>query len=489
MYLGLIIGFVNVSLLFPRFVGVDILGLTQWLTEYAGLFLLIGSFGTNTATIRFFPHFKDREQQHNGFLSFLFLLRTAGLFLTIILIILTKDQIIALFSDQKSAQYIRDYYFLLPVLLALTSYSELLENYAAALLRPRIATFFREVVIRLSTLIFILFYYFEWISLQEFIILFALRFLLAIGGLVFFIYWIGELHLKVDWSIFRKPIFKNVANYGLYSVFASLGSKITTKIDILMIAALTDLTATGIYTTMYFVSTVIVIPHLGISKIASPLISEGWKKNDLNEIGHLYQRTALNNFIVALLIFIGIYINLDHLVTILGSENFSGAEWVAIYLGLGQLVHVVNGYNGLIINYSPKYRFDLISKAITAVLAVITNYYFIQWYGIIGAAIATAITVILSNIINQLFVYLHYKIHPFSRGMLHIIGVGILAILLNHLLPSLNGIFLIDLIYRSVIITIFYTACLLIFKISPDISNLTLQLWQHFLGKHPSKKP
>ncbi len=483
MYIGMVIGFVNVSLLFPRFVGVEILGLTQWLTEYAGLFLLIGSFGTNTATIRFFPHFKDRERQHNGFLSFLFILRTAGLLLTIVVIILTKDQIIALFSDEKSAQSIHDYYFLLPILLALTSYSELLENYASALMRPRVATFFREIVIRLSTLVFILFYHFEWISLQTFIILFTLRFILAVGGLLFFIYWIGELHFKTDWSIFRKPIFKSVTNYGLYSVFASLGSKITTKIDILMVAALTDFTATGIYTTMYFVSTVIVIPHLGISKIAGPLIAEGWKKNDLNEIGQLYRRTALNNFIVALLIFIGIYINLDHLVTILGSENFAGAEWVAVYLGLGQLMHVVNGYNGLIINYSPKYRFDLISKAITALLAIATNYLFIQWYGIIGAAIATAITVILSNIINQLFVYLHYQIHPFSKGMLQILVVGLFAVVLNYFLPTLPGVFLIDLIFRSAIITVFYVVCLLVFRISPDISDLTQEMWQKLVGR------
>ena len=53
------------------------------------------------------------------------------------------------------------------VVLALTCYLEMFENYLAALLRPRIPTFFRDVFGRLTALALILLYHFRLISLED----------------------------------------------------------------------------------------------------------------------------------------------------------------------------------------------------------------------------------------------------------------------------------------------------------------------------------
>ncbi len=470
MYIGLIVGFINNSLLFPRYVGEEVLGFTQWLFELAGLFIMLANFASNAAIIRFFPYFRDKSRQHEGFLGFLFLVRTAGILFTVLVIFLAKGLILDIYSQEQSQYYIEKYYLLLIVVLALISYLELLEHYLAALMRPRIPTFFRDVFGRLTAMALILLYFFGAISLEEFIMLYAWRFALSVLGLIAFTWYIGELHLKLGFSIFRKPVFKEIASYSFYSIFATLGSKITTKIDILMIPSLLNFSLGGIYVVYSFFASVILLPHQGISKIASPILADAWKREAFDEIRQLYSRTALNNFAAGMLIFVGIAINLDNIVAILGPQ-FETGKYVAILLGLGQLSHAANGYNGLLINYSPQFRYDLYFKIVTAVITVATNYLFISAFGIIGAAAATALTILMINTFIQVFLYRHYQMHPFSRNMLYVIGAGIACLLLNFFIPVIRQHFAIDLLVRSSVATLLYAALIIGLRIAPDVAD------------------
>ena len=470
IYLGIIIGFVNVILLYPYIVGEEVLGFTRAFDEYATLFLLLGGFGTSLATVRFFPHFRNKEQQHSGFLSFLFWVRTIGLLVTIVLVFLLKDIVLAQIEQDLTRQYVADYYFLIPLMLALSTYTEMLEYYAVGLMRPRIPVFFREVIIRLATTVFLALFYFGWIDEQQFIYLFAGRFILALGGLLIFTIAIGELHFKSGKHIFKAPVFKEMTKYSFYALFSTLGSKISGKVDILMLTAMVHLEAVAIYVVMAYIARVIQVPHEGIAKIASPIVSEAWKQNDLTTIQKLYKRMALNNFAAGLLIYIGIIANFDNLFSILKPEYIEG-KVVIIFLGLSQLVSVLNGYNGLVIIHSPKFRFDLYSKIITAIIAIASNYFLIKTMGLTGAAIATAVTLILANLIIQWFVYRHFKMLPFSWNMVKIMAIGLLTFALHTLIPAVTNFWLTDLIVRSSILSLFYLGMLILFNAAPDISE------------------
>lgn len=469
MYIGLLIGFAN-NILYPRMVGEEVLGFTNWLMELAMLFTLLASFGSNATIIRFFPYFKNKDEQHSGYLSFLFLIRTLGLLITGLLLYFSKDFILRVYGTAEGQTFVDAHFNLLFIALAMIAYLELLENYLAALLRPRVPTFFRDVFARILAMGFILAYGFGYLSLSTFIVLYVCRFMASIAGMLGFTWYIGELHLRSGWPVFRKPVFKEIASYSFYSVFASLGSKITTKIDILMIPALLSYASAGVYTVYMFFAQVIIIPHQGLAKIASPLLADAWKREAFEEIQGLYSRLALSNLAVGVLIYVGILINLDHIATILG-EGFEAGKMVAVFLGLGQLAHAANGYNGLLLNYSPLFRYDLVFKGATAVLTIVTNYLFINWMGITGAAIATALTIVLINVFIQSFIYRHYRMHPFSTRMLSLLGVGIFCLGVNYLIPVLEWHFLADLILRSGIVTLVYGVGVIGLRITPDIAD------------------
>lgn len=479
MYLGLLVGFAN-NLIFPRFVGEDVLGFTIWLVELTGFLMLLANFGGNITIIRFFPYFKDKDKGHNGYLGFIFALRTIGLLLTSALVLLFKPFILRVYDRPGSMEYIETYYPLLIATLALLTYTALLENYLSALLRPRVPTFLRDVFTRLVALALLLLYMAGVISLEWFIILYTTRFLVCVAGMLWYANYIGELHWQPGWHVFRRPIFKDIAGYSFYSIFATLGSKITTKIDILMLPALLSMGATGIYGVFSFFAMVIIIPHQGIAKIVSPLLADAWKRKDMAEIQSLYTRTALNNFAAGMLIFVGIVINLDNIVQIVGPQ-FDVGKYVAVFLGLGQLSHAANGYNGIILNYSPKYKYDLVFRIGTALLNIGLNYWLITTVGITGAAIATACTVFTINAFTQWFVYHHYRLHPFSKNMLGVIAVGAICIGVDWLIPVVDYHFLLDLLVRSSVATLLFAALLLGLRITPDISDFLKELLDKYV--------
>jgi len=219
----------------------------------------------------------------------------------------------------------------------------------------------------------------------------------------------------------------------------------------------------------------IIMPHQGIATITSPLIAEAWKNNAVDQIRDLYKRTALNNFIVGVLIYIGILANLDNIVEVLGEKYLPGKQ-VAIFLGLAQLVHIANGYNGLIIIHSRRYRFDLVTKLLAIIVGAGSNYLFIQWYGLLGAALATAMTLVLVNLITQAFIIYHYRMHPFSWRTLLVLLIGAAGLAAGWFFPEQDTVWL-DLVLRSLLITAVYGSATLLLRVSPDINRFLLGLW------------
>ncbi len=482
MYIGIALGFVNTVLLFPKVLGPEVFGFTQWLAQTASLFLILAGFGSLNTIIRFFPYFKSPGERHRGYLGFLFVLRTAGVVLTVLLLFLLRDGILNLFSRPDSQELVDRYYWLLSVFLVFLCYFEMLEGYTTALMQPRVSTLFRDIVNRLTTTALIGAFYFGWINVPQFILLFTFRLVLSLLGLTLYLATIGELKTHLALGTFRQPIFGKIASYSFYSLFASIGTRIITKLDLFMISFWLGFTANGIYAVFYFASNAIVIPHQGIASITGPLMADKWKREEYGELAELYRRTALSNFAAGILLFIGIYINLDHLITILGPEFAEGRN-VAIFLGIAQLVHIVNGYNGMLITYSPKYRSDLVIKLATALLTVVSNYFLIQWYGITGAAMATALTLALINLFIQLYIWRHFRMHPFSGGMIPLVLIGLATLGLNWLIPELPVHFLLDLLVRSAAVTVFYGTLLLLFRPVPDLNDFFWQLVRRLTPK------
>ncbi len=470
MYLGVALGFLNGTILYPRLVGLEVYGFINWLFPTVTVIAIIAGLGVKSGLIRFFPYFRSAEARHNGFLGLALLVAHAGFLLVLSSMWLFEDTFRVWFQNEQNAAFLDKHFQLVPLLLLITLWFEVLSAYLTALLRPSITLFFKDLLARVFTTGLIFCYYFNWINIDQFIQLIVGKQLLLVLGLVVYIWRMKEWHLRINWPAYKRDQVREMTRYNSFTIFSGIGNQLTNRVDSIMIPALINFTANGIYAIYYFISTIIIMPHMAVSQIAMPLFSEYWKNNDLAEIKALFQRTALANYAVALLLYIGILANLDNAILLIG-EQIRPARSVAIWLGAAQLIHVIHGYNGNLLSLSERYRWHLSTTLFTGFLAALTNYFLIKAYGIIGAGIATAITVIISNLTLEGVIYSFYRLHPYSLNMLKLSLLGGLIYFGQNLLAPMGGHFLTDVVIRSILIAAVYGLIVLRLRWVPDLND------------------
>jgi O-antigen/teichoic acid export membrane protein len=85
--------------------------------------------------------------------------------------------------------------------------------------------------------------------------------------------------------------------------------------------------------------------------------------------------------------------------------------------------------NSEILVFSKYYRFNLFATIGMSILIVVLNYWLIPIYGIDGAAMASALVMLLYNLTKFIFLKIRLGFSPFSPETLKILAVGFFALL------------------------------------------------------------
>ncbi len=390
-----------------------------------------------------------------------FALFTGGFFLL-------EDQMIFYFKDD-SALFAEYYLYLIPLVLFVL-YFEVLNSYYQALQDSVTGSFLNEVVVRALTVVLLIIHHYEFINFAEFVLLYVLTYGLQPVYLLYALYKRNELSFAIPFQSGNKRFAKLISVYGLYSLVGGITTVLVTNIDILMLSAMTDLSSTAIYFIAFSVGSVIAVPQRSIFKIAFPLIADFIKNKKWGEVASMYRRTSLNQLIFGALIFVGIWANMHNLMDLL-PPDYQGAEWVIIVIGFAKLFDMSTGINGGIILNSRYYRFHLYLNILLVFLTVLTNYLLIPPYGILGAAIATAISIFIYNVVKYFFVLIKLSMQPFEWNTPVVLLIAAGCLLLSFQLPYLYNFF-VDVTVRSLAIAIVFFGSILGLGLSNDVRNL-----------------
>ena len=138
---------------------------------------------------------------------------------------------------------------------------------------------------------------------------------------------------------------------------------------------------------------------------------------------------------------------------------------------IGRLFDMYFGLNGAIFNTSKKYRYDLFFTLSLIIIVYVLNLYLIPIYGIEGAAISTAIALVIYNLGRLLFVYFTYKIHPFNVRQLIVIVIGLLCFYASSITTQLSALPWLNALLVTSIITLGYFGSILMFNLEPELKN------------------
>ena len=469
-YLGFFIGAIYTAVLVPRVFSdfPEYWGVARLLISYAVIFAPFAMLGTPMAIIRYFPKFIGEERS-----KFIFMALFWALIGTILLSVMIYFMSNWWFVDEKNKLFNQNYYYIIPVLLGYVLL-ELGSALAQSVYKSVLAVFVKELFYRLIILVDILLFAFDIISFNSFLLIFSLAYLIAFIPLLIFLIKEKNISLKVDFSFIFSSKLKGLYIYALFTMTGASAFIILGQLDNIMISEYLTLKEVAIYGPSLFIATIILVPSRSIMAIVKPLVANAWVSNSLTTIKDLYIKTSIVLSTYAIYLFILIWINIDWIMHFYG-EDFGQGKYVVLFISLGNIINLLTSINGTIINTSKYYKADIFFQVLLIGLTIITNIILIPIYGITGAALATAITIFSQNLIKLIYVYVVFKMQPFTLKTIYLLLLGVFLFLIMNSLPVFFNLFISSIIY-SAIFSILYWSVAYLLKLSEDINSLMVNV-------------
>ena len=466
-YLGVAIGFITTGLLFPKFLSTEQVGLLSLLVSYSNLFAIFAILGFDSVTLRLFPYFRDDKTNHHGFIVLSIGVSLAGFLLSFGIFSLLKPLIIS-DSIEQSKLFV-DYLYFIPPLIFFVLIFNTIDTYNRVMLNASFGTFLKDLFQRVFILCSICLLVINLVDFNTFVLFYVIS--LCIPGILIFYPLIQkkQFSFKTNFSFIDKSLARNMMSVSLFGILGGFSNVIIQKIDTIMINSMIDLSSTGIYTISFFFGSLVSIPARSVQRISTGIIAEAWKKNNIDEIRTVYYKSCLNLFILGVLIFIGIWGNIHNVFKILPEEYLPG-KYVILFFGISACITMIGGISSIVINLSKYYRYQTYFIIMFGITIVVTNLLLIPRFGIVGASVAALISTFFYRIIQFLFIYFKFRISPYDYKFLLIIVFAGITYILNLILPVLNN-FILDILIRSLFMTLIFGTLIVISKISPEVET------------------
>lgn len=474
-YFGIVLGFVSLILIQPKFLQPEEIGLVRVLFAFSTLLASFIPMGATNLSIKYFPIFKNEKNGHNGFLGLVLLFPLAGYILVAAGLFIFKEFIIAQYR-RESPLFIEyyNYIFVFSLVLAFTS---VLTTYLISLYKTTVPSYLNDVYVRIAYLALIFVYYFQYIDFKQFIILYIGIFALQLLLLIAYLLKEDKPSLRINWRIYKEKGLKEMLAFSLLlaaSAIAILGLK---TLDAVMIGKFLPLSFVGIYTIASFIPTIIEAPYNALDRIATARVAHAVAENNIEELRTVFYKSVKYLGIIGGLLFVGVNGSIEYVLRLIGGDYVNGLTVVWI-ISIGSLINMMGGSNYGLIIYSAKYWVAAVIAISMVVFTFALDMILIPRFGLEGAAFATAVSWGGYAMVRVFIINRKFGFQPYDLNTLKTIAVVLICVAISFILPELNGN-ITNIIFRSAVIGCTYLALTYYLNILPE--------FHHYLPWHKSR--
>jgi len=457
-----IIGAFNTLYLYPTFLGSKLQGLVIALLAISNIIQPFLSFGTQHAVIRFYSRYKSKKEK-DAVLTLSLIIPFIITSIVIPLFYFYYDQIKVLLFQTENA--FSQYAYVIIFIAISTSFFEIFYSWVRVKLKSVFGNFLKELYPRLLVTFLLISYTLDYLDFENFILYLIYGYYLRLLIVIVYSFIINKPKI----SFYFKSDFKEIFRYSFLILLSGAASSIILDIDKSMLSSILTVENVAYYSVAIFIAAVIEIPGRAMFQILSPIVAEVINKNKKKKLKYLLKKSSTNLVLVSSLFFLIINLNLNDFYEMLNQEGYSKGIPIVIIVSFAKLYSMSIGCINNIITNSKYYYYIFWFSIISSVLAVVLNLYLIQDYGIVGAAYATFIVILIMNSLKLYLVNLKFKIHPYSYDTLKIILLTtFMYVIFNNLKLTLDPV--ISIAVKSTLILILYTLAAYIFKLSDDVN-------------------
>jgi O-antigen/teichoic acid export membrane protein len=192
-----------------------------------------------------------------------------------------------------------------------------------------------------------------------------------------------------------------------------LSHLLISRTDRIMLGILGSAEDVGIYNAAATLSVQAALFLASFNAIFAPTIADLFHKQRMKELAALFKTTTKWIFTLTLPVVLVFVLFAWPIMRVFG-PGFSAGSLVLISLGIAELVNAGVGSVAFMLTMTSRQNIELLNSIALGSLNVVLNLILIPKLHVLGAAIATGLSIALINILRLIEVYWLYKVHPYK---------------------------------------------------------------------------
>lgn len=210
---------------------------------------------------------------------------------------------------------------------------------------------------------------------------------------------------------------KPLINFSYKTMFTGFLSMLMIKIDRLMIGYFSTSSDVGVYSAAANLAINVTFFLTPFAMIFSPISAELFHKNNFPELNKAFKNVTRWLLTFTLPIFF-VFTGYSNELLMLFGKDYSTGGIVLILISFAELINVSTGPVGILLKMSGHQTADLTISVLVLVINSVLNFFMIPKYGMIGAAAATGIAIIITHSLRLSMVWKYLKIFPYDISTL-----------------------------------------------------------------------
>ena len=473
-YLGIILGTISTLFIYP--LNWEVYGKLQYWIASATLFAPILRLGSTSLTNKYFPYFQDRGVK--GFLTLIIGVTTLTIVAMSILLVVVR-LIVTKVASVNTPAFFGDPFYIIYTISLLMIYTTVLQRQIANYRRIVVPDLIVGFGLKITIPIIILISLYGFDGEAQLSSLLIGYYLVGILLLYFYSRQLGSLDVKgLSLKKISNKMKRSMFKYWIFGGLNYFGTLLAYKIDTIMIGSILGYVKVGYYSTFLFIAAVLETPFAVIGRISGPIISEALEKDRIKEVSDIYKKASRNLFLIGVFLFSVIWLNINELIDIMvNGEDIRIYKNIFLFLGIAKLFDMITSVNNLILVYSKWYQNNLYFLLILGAINITLNVLLISRLGILGAAMATFISILCFNLMKTLFIYVKLKVHPFSRRLLILMGIlPIVVVVQPYLSFDLHPI--VSTLIKTIVFSSLFLPLVWIGKVSDEFNQIMMKIVQ-----------
>jgi O-antigen/teichoic acid export membrane protein len=309
---------------------------------------------------------------------------------------------------------------------------------------------------------------------------FALSWLIEVGLLIFFLN--RRFSLKRPIRSSRRDL-REILSFSIPVCLDQVLRQVGGNTELLLLGWLSSLAAVGIYSAASRVQMVGAMFLQAAEMVAKPIISDLHHRGELLELHQIYQTLTRWSLAFILPYLLTVILFAEPLLSIFG-EEFKAGALVLIIVSIGTLVNAGTGICGALLVMTGHSRLTFLNSLSVMILHVLLNVILIPVWGVLGAAVATSLSVTTINLVRLFQVYRLHKLWPYSsefiKPLIAIVAALVAILGINYLTPAEQSLF--HILFSMVLLWSTYLVVTLLLGLTSE-DRLILSIMKRRIGR------